>query len=189
MGPGSRIMFKPSWYFRVVGTGVHKEVRPAIQYAMKAAGIGRLNLSKVSSVLAPNIQEVLHPKVTNHVLTQGECVSTIYALTHSNEPGTKVTAALCQIRTKEPGKVGFITEIEGIPGIQEDEIRRRVEQAALKVFAIEYDVELDEQTVWEPGKTEYKIGDEEVVIDTLAQTAEVPPSGDYAVAFVAAILL
>src|SRR2546427_9351176 len=77
----------------------------AFDNALRAAGIGNINLVKVSSILPPETAVVDLPR-----LRPGALVPTAYAAMTSEVPGEVVAAAVGWARPADPTKNGVIME-------------------------------------------------------------------------------
>ena len=77
----------------------------AFDNALLAAGIGNINLIKVSSILPPGVELVALPRIK-----PGALVPTAYAAMTSEVPGEVVAAAVGWARPVDPAKNGVIME-------------------------------------------------------------------------------
>ena len=119
----------------------------AFDNALLAAGIGNINLLKVSSILPPDVPVVELPKIK-----PGALVPTAYAVITSETPGETVAAAVGYGVPDDPAKNGVIMEFHGVTS-QEDaerQIRAMLDEAFrvrgepiadMRVFAVEHRVE------------------------------------------------
>ena len=116
-------------------------------YALLAAGIGNINLVKISSILPPEIPVIDLPKIK-----PGALIPTAYAAITSEVPGETIAAAVGYAMPDDPAKNGVIMEFHGHADRQqaEDAIRAMLDEAfrvrgepirELKVFAVEHTVE------------------------------------------------
>jgi len=119
----------------------------AFDNALLAAGIGNINLIKVSSIVPPDVSIIELPKIK-----PGALVPTAYAAMTSVVPGQTVAAAVGYALPDDPAKPGVIMEFHDIAsrGEAERAIRAMLEEAfqvrgepirELKVFAVEHTVE------------------------------------------------
>src|SRR6202162_6733331 len=83
----------------------------AFDNALLAAGIGNINLLKVSSILPPEVPVVELPKIK-----PGALVPTAYAAITSETPGETVAAAVGHALTDDTAKNGVILEFHGVAG-------------------------------------------------------------------------
>lgn len=119
----------------------------AFDNALLAAGIGNINLLKISSILPPEVPVVELPKIK-----PGALVPTAYAAMTSETPGEIVAAAVGYAVPDDPAKNGVIMEFHGVARREEAEarIKAMLEEAfqvrgepiaELRVVAVEHRVE------------------------------------------------
>jgi arginine decarboxylase len=171
------------------GVGTHKEDKNALDAASREAGVGRLNLVKVSSILPPGLEWIDRPTF-DAIVSPGEIVHAIESVTISNVPGMKVTSGIARVRPRDESLTGYVTEIEMIPGIQEAVMRQRIETMALQLFADENGArDFVAAEAWVPGVSGYTIGGHEVELDSLTAVGICNLDGDYTAALVLVVLL
>jgi arginine decarboxylase len=93
----------------------------AFDNALLAAGIGNINLIKISSILPPDVPVVDLPKIK-----PGALVPTAYATITSETPGELVAAAVGYAIPDDPAKNGVIMEFHGVATRDEAEQQIRV---------------------------------------------------------------
>jgi arginine decarboxylase len=119
----------------------------AFDNALLAAGIGNINLIKVSSILPPDVPVIELPKIK-----PGALIPTAYAAITSDVPGETVSAAVGYAVPDDPAKNGVIMEFHGHTTRAEAErqIRLMLEEAfrvrgepirEMKVVAVDHMVE------------------------------------------------
>jgi arginine decarboxylase len=119
----------------------------AFDNALLVAGIGNINLIKVSSILPPGVELVPLPRIK-----PGALVPTAYAAMTSEVPGEVVAAAVGWARPQDPAKNGVIMEYHDKATREEAErmIVQMLEEAFrvrgetirdMRVFAVEHRVE------------------------------------------------
>jgi arginine decarboxylase len=118
----------------------------AFDNALLAAGIGNINLLKVSSIVPPEVAIIDLPKIK-----PGALVPTAYAAITSEVPGETLAAAVGYALPDDPAKPGVIMEFHGIAsretaeqaidGMLEEAFRVRGESIREKrIFAVEHTV-------------------------------------------------
>lgn len=143
----------------------------------------------VSSILTPGIR-VIDEEEFNSLVHDGEIVFTIHGITESNVPGQKVSVGLATVHPRDKTKTGFVAEIYGHPGIQDDVMRHRVSTMVLQIFADENQVEgFAADDVYESATTVYEIGGQTVDLKCFVASGVCNLDGDYTCAMVCAILL
>ncbi len=119
----------------------------AFDNALLAAGIGNINLIKVSSIVPPDVEMVDLPKIK-----PGALVPTAYAAMTSDVPGQLVAAAVGYALPDDPAKPGVIMEYHDVADrqIAERAIREMLDEAfrvrgeairEMRIFAAEHRVE------------------------------------------------
>src|SRR6267378_1605568 len=118
----------------------------AFDNALLAAGIGNVNLGKISSIIPPGVAIVDLPKIR-----PGALIPTAYAAITSDVPGQRLAAAVGYALPDDPSKPGVIMEFHDVAARLDAEraIRAMLEEAfavrgepirELKVFAVEQDL-------------------------------------------------
>ena len=119
----------------------------AFDNALLAAGIGNINLIRVSSIVPPDVEIVDLPKIK-----PGALIPTAYAAVTSEVPGQVVVAAVGYALPDDPAKPGVIMEYHDVADRQTAErtIREMLDEAfrvrgetirEMRVFAAEHTVE------------------------------------------------
>lgn len=119
----------------------------AFDNALLTAGIGNINLVRVSSILPPGVEVVALPRIK-----PGAIVPTAFASMTSEVPGEVVAAAVGWARPVDPAKNGVIMEFHDkatrdeaermIVQMLEEAFRVRGEPIRdMRVFAVEHRVE------------------------------------------------
>jgi arginine decarboxylase len=119
----------------------------AFDNALLAAGIGNINLVKISSILPPEVPVIDLPKIK-----PGALIPTAYAAITSEVPGQMIAAAVGYALPDDPAKNGVIMEFHGYGDRRgaEQAIRAMLDEAFrvrgepirdMKVFAVEHTVE------------------------------------------------
>jgi arginine decarboxylase len=119
----------------------------AFDNALLAAGIGNINLIKVSSIVPPDVSIIELPK-----LKPGALIPTAYAAMTSEVPGETIAAAVGYALPDDPGKNGVIMEFHGVTtrARAEDAVRAMLDEAfrvrgetihEMRVFAAAHTVE------------------------------------------------
>ncbi len=119
----------------------------AFDNALLAAGIGNINLVRISSILPPGVELVPLPRIK-----PGAIVPTAFAAQTGEVPGEVIAAAVGWARPEDPAKNGVIMEFHDkatkeeaermIVQMLEEAFRVRGERIRdMKVFATEHRVE------------------------------------------------
>ncbi|MDK9701004.1 MAG: arginine decarboxylase, pyruvoyl-dependent [bacterium] len=116
---------QPNAYFLAAGAAEGWTVLNSFDGALLAAGIGDVNIVKMSSILPPNALEV-----TPFKLPGGALVPAAYAAYTSSEPGERIACAVAVAIPEDPTLPGLIMEYEG-RGTKQD-IEEHVREMARK---------------------------------------------------------
>lgn len=111
----------------VVGAAEGGTELNAFDKALLAAGIGDVNLVKVSSIVPPGVElvEELNP------FPKGEFVPVVYVMVASGQPGQRIAAAIGVGREKE----GFGVVMEA-KGDSREEVEEKVREMILEAFEV-----------------------------------------------------
>jgi arginine decarboxylase len=181
--------FVPTKVCWTKGVGTHKEDKNARDAASRDAGIGKMNLVQVSSILPPGIEEITLEEFKS-LVKPGQIIFSIHGICEGNEPGQKVTMGMGRCIPHDKSKTGFVSERFEEPGIQEDVVKQRVETMAMQIFADENKIDgFKAEDVWEDGKRTYEIGGHKVEVDSLVASGVCNTDGDYTCAIVLALFL
>jgi arginine decarboxylase len=112
----------------------------AFDNALLAAGIGNINLIKVSSILPPDVPVIELPKIK-----PGALVPTAYAAVTSETPGETVAAAVGYAIPDDPAKNGVIMEFHGVAGRAEAE--RQIHAMLDEAFRVRGELVKDRRVV------------------------------------------
>jgi arginine decarboxylase len=179
----------PTQLFLTSGIGTHKEDKNARDRASVQAGISRLNLVSVSSILPAGIKLIDRATFDSRV-KDGQIVFAINGICQSNKPGQRVTASLSLAVPHDPTVTGFVTELFEYPGLQEDQARQRTEKMVLQLFAEQHgDTKFVADDVWQPTNSEYEIANHPLRLLTVSQSGVCNEDGDFTCAIVAAVFL
>jgi arginine decarboxylase len=99
------IGYVPQTYFIVSGEGEASTPLNAFDAALRAAGIGDVNLVKVSSIIPPRCR-----KVEPYVIPPGSLVTVAYASINSSLPGEVISAGVAVGIPEEEDRAGVIME-------------------------------------------------------------------------------
>jgi arginine decarboxylase len=95
----------PGRYFIVCGAADAQTPLNAFDGALHNAGIGDLNLVRVSSIIPPNCR-----KVESHTINPGSLIAAAYASITSALPGEVIAAGIAVAIPEEPDRAGVVME-------------------------------------------------------------------------------
>ena len=112
----------------------------AFDNALLAAGIGNINLIKVSSILPPDVPVIDLPKIK-----PGALVPTAYAAMTSDVPGETVAAAVGYAIPDDPARNGVIMEFHGVAS--RDEAERQIHAMLDEAFRVRGEIIKDRRVL------------------------------------------
>ncbi len=118
----------PNLYTLVAGAGEAASLLNAFDAALLDAGIGNLNLLRVSSILPPGA--VYRPKLQ---IPPGSLLPVAYGTIASNVPGNLIAAAVA-VGRGDPAEFGVIMECSG--HCTREEIEARIRAMVAEGFAL-----------------------------------------------------
>jgi arginine decarboxylase len=122
----------------------------AFDNALLAAGIGNINLIKISSILPPEVPVIELPKIK-----PGALIPTAYAAITSETPGETVAAAVGYAIPDDPAKNGVIMEFHGIASRAEAE--RQIDVMLDEAFRVRGEI-IKEKGIFAAEHTVERIG-------------------------------
>ena len=133
----------------------------AFDNALLAAGIGNVNLIKVSSIVPPEVTIIGLPKIK-----PGALVPTAYAAMTSETPGETIAAAVGYALPDDPARNGVIMEFHGCASRKEAE--RAIDAMLEEAFRVRGEV-IREKRVFAVEHTVSRIGCAVAAIALLAE--------------------
>jgi len=117
----------PDLYTLVVGKGEGEKKLTAFDAALLEAGVGNMNLLRVSSVLPPRCEFAQKME-----MPYGSLLPIAYGSISSDVPGERIAAAIGVGVPEDPGSFGMIMEYSGF--CSADEAARKVEEMVREAF-------------------------------------------------------
>ena len=144
------LLFVPRRVFFTSGVGRHEQERVATQHAMQAAGVPRVNLVKISSVIAPRCQ-IISRQEGIRLLRSGAIAFAVIAQGMTKEPHQRVTPAIAWCKPDNEDETGFIAEVEeqNANGLSEKAAEDRVGEEAVILQAAHFGVKVNAKRLWE----------------------------------------
>ncbi len=122
----------------------------AFDNALLVAGIGNINLLKVSSILPPEVPVIDLPKIK-----LGALIPTAYAAMTSETPGETVAAAVGYAVPDDPAKNGVIMEFHGVASRAEAE--RQISAMLDEAFQVRGEI-MKEKRIFAVEHTVVRVG-------------------------------
>ena len=159
----------PKQLFLTKGMGKHKEKLASFEMALRAAGIEKFNLVKVSSIFPPGCKIISKEKGLE-LLSPGEIVFCVMSENCTNEPRRLFGAAVGLAIPKSAKEYGYLSEHHGF-GQNEETTGDYAESLAAEMLATTLGVQFDENASWDEQKEHYKICGRIVKTTNVTQTA------------------
>ncbi len=177
----------PKKIFFTKGVGNHREELHSFELALRSAGIEKLNLVQVSSILPPGCKIVSRNEGIKSV-TPGQITFCVMSKCSSNEPRRLIAASVgCAIPT-DKSLYGYLSEHHAY-GQTDTVAGDYAEDLAAAMLASTLGIELDENLGWDEKKEIYRISDKIVRTRNITQSAIVKRDATYSTVVAAAVLI
>jgi arginine decarboxylase len=177
----------PKQLFLTKGMGRHKEKLTSFEMALRAAGIEKYNLVKVSSILPPGCKIVTREKGIKQ-LSPGEIVFCVMSENSTDEPRRLVGASVGLAIPRGKTEYGYLSEHHGY-GQNEETAGDYAESIAAEMLATTLGLEFDEDASWDEQKEYYKICGKIVRTSNVTQTAMGERNGIWTTVVAAAVFI
>jgi arginine decarboxylase len=178
----------PTKFFLTKGVGIHEKEMRAFEEALRQAGIETCNLVKISSVIPPGCKCISKEEGVP-LLKEGQITFAVMAQSQTNEPDQIVSAGIAMAQPEDDTLHGYLTEVEDIIGIEEEDVKQDVEEMALENLATKWGIKRDAEKYMEPRRRNYELKGKKVRLESMIQTAKGDQERKYTVVLVAAIML
>jgi len=183
--PGSPAL--PKEVFFTKGVGRHRNRLQSFELALRAAGIEKCNLVRVSSILPPRCKII--PKNQGLAkLMPGQITFVVLAEASTDEPSRLVGAGVGLAVPAEGDQYGYISEHHGY-GMTEERLGDFVEDMAATMLATTLGIEFDPETAYDQRKEIYKMSAKIIRTSACVQTAEGDKMGLWTTVVAAAVMM
>ncbi len=177
----------PQRVFFTRGVGRHKEELRAFELALRDAGIEKLNLVHVSSIMPPGCKVISRTEGLK-ALQPGQVVFCVFSRCASNEPHRLIAASVGCAIPADRAAYGYLSEHHSF-GKKEKQAGDHAEDLAASMLASTLGIEFDDELVWDAKKEIWKISGKIVRTMNITQSAVVDNKGYTTVVAAAAFLL
>ena len=177
----------PKEAFFTKGVGRHRDRLQSFELALRAAGIEKCNLVRVSSIFPPGCK-VISKNQGIAKLRPGQIAHCVLAEARTNEPSRLVGAGVGLAVPAAGSQYGYISEHHGY-GISEPKLRDMVEDLAATMLATTLGIEFDPEVAYDERKEIYHMSGKIVRTRACAQTAEGDKTGLWTTVVAAAMFL
>ncbi len=165
----------PQRVFFTRGVGRHKEELRSFELALRDAGIEKLNLVHVSSILPPGCKVIPRSEGLRH-LYPGQIAFCVFARCSSNEPHRLIAASVGCAIPADRTAYGYLSEYHSY-GENERQAGDKAEDLAASMLASTLGIEFDDELVWDAKKEIWKISGKIVRTMNITQSGVVGNKG------------
>jgi len=180
-------MSVPSKVFLTRGVGIHKDKLISFEMALRNAGIEKLNLVFVSSILPPNCK--LIPKEEGlKLVNAGQITFCVFSRNETNEPNRLISAAIGLAMPKDANQYGYISEHHNF-GQKAESSGEYAEDLAATMLATTLGIEFNSGQAWDEREQVYKASGQIFKTTHACQSTEGNKDGLWTTVIAAAIFL
>ena len=179
-------VFLPKNVFFTKGVGKHKEKLSSFEDALRAAGIEKFNLVRVSSILPPRCNIISREKGLP-MLEPGQIVFVVIAQVESNEPNRLMAASIGMANPKVD-HYGYLSEHHSF-GQTEKVCGEYAEDLAAKMLASTLGIEFNVEAGYDEAKDIFKMGGHDVKTRHVTQSAICDKNGLWTTVISAAVFV
>ena len=184
----SRASFIPKLMFLTKGAGYYKDRLNSFEDALRDAGIEKVNLVTVSSILPPGCK-IISRRQGLTMLQPGEVIHCVMSRLDSNEPNRMISAAIgVAIPTDRDRAYGYISE-EHTYGYTAHKTGDRAEDLAAQMLGTTLGIEVDPDKAWDERKQAFLASGRIIQTRNIAQSSRVPKDGRWATVIAVAVFI
>ncbi len=176
----------PKKVFFTRGIGRHKDELRSFELALRDAGIEKLNLVHVSSILPPGCKVIPRSEGLK-LLSPGQITFGVFARCSSNEPHRLIAASVGCAIPADRNAYGYLSEYHSY-GENEKQAGDKAEDLAASMLASTLGIQFDDELVWDAKKEIWKISGKIVRTMSITQSGVVNGKG-YTTVVAAAVFI
>lgn len=174
--------------FFTKGVGRAKQKLESFESALRAAGIEKFNLVRVSSIIPPNC-EIVPKEEGLKMLNAGGVTFLVLARIQSHEPNRLLAASVgLAIPKDNANHYGYLSEYEAF-GESDEVAGERAEEMAATMLASTLGIEFDPAQGWDEKEQVFKMSHQMVKTSEVTQSAIVGKDGHWTCAISAAVFI
>lgn len=177
----------PQKVFFTRGIGRDRKYLQSFEAALRDAGISRLNLVQVSSILPPNCEEIPREEGVQ-MLKPGQIVYLVMARHSSNEKNRMISASIGIAKPKDENHYGYLSEHHAF-GQDEDEAGSFAEDLAASMLASTLGIPFDVDAAYDEKREIFHMSDKIVETKSITASTVVEKEGIYTTAISAAVFI
>jgi arginine decarboxylase len=176
----------PRKVFFTRGVGRHRDELRSFELALRDAGVEKLNLVHVSSILPPGCKIIPRAEGLKEI-RPGQIAFCVFSRCASNEPHRLIAASIGCAIPADPNAYGYLSEYHAY-GENEKQAGDKAEDLAASMLASTLGIEFDDELVWDEKKEIWRISGKIVRTMNITQSAIVDNKG-YTTVIAAAVFL
>lgn len=181
-------MFVPQRVFFTKGVGIHKDKLGSFEAALRDAGIQKLNLVYVSSILPPKCKIVSKNQGTK-LLKPGQITFCVMARMETNEPNRLISAAIgVAVPRDRANAYGYLSEHHSY-GEKSSVAGEYAEDLAATMLATTLGVKFDPDINWHEREQIYKASGLIITTRNICQSAQGNKNGLWTTVLSAAVFV
>ena len=184
--PNSRLLV-PRKIFFTKGVGTHREELRSFELALRDAGIEKVNLVQVSSILPPGAVTVSRNEGQKELIP-GMITFSVMARCASNEPHRLIAASVGCAIPSDLNAYGYISEHHAY-GETANMAGDYAEDLAARMLASTLGIDFDEEKSWDENKEVFRFSDKVVRTTNVTQSAIISSDGRYSTVIAAVVFL
>ncbi len=177
----------PKYVFFVKGIGKHKDYLQSFEAALRNAGIEKLNLVSVSSILPPGCKIISKDKGMD-MLKPGQVTFVVIARNQTNEPNRLIAASIGAAIPADSDTYGYLSEHHTF-GETDEKAGESAEDMAAQMLATTLGIEFDTNKDWNELKQEFKMSGKIVKTRNITQSVEGDKNGLWTAVVAAAVFV
>ncbi len=177
----------PKKVFFTKGVGRHKERLASFELALRDAGIAKLNLVSVSSILPPGC-EIISKKAGLERIRAGEVIFLVIARAETDEPNRLIAASIGCAIPNDKSMHGYLSEHHTF-GMTEEKAGDYAEDLAASMLASTVGIEFSSDASWDEKEQLFKMSGEIVRTTNFTQSAIGEKNGLWTTVIAAAVFL
>ena len=177
----------PNKVFFTKGIGRDRKKLQSFEAALRDAGISRMNLVQVSSILPPNCEEITREQGVK-LLRPGQIVFLVMARHTSNEKNRMISASIGIAKPKDEKHYGYLSEHHSY-GQDEEEAGNFAEDLAASMLASTLGIPFDIDAAYDQKREIFHMSDKIVETKSITASTVVEKEGMYTTVISAAVFI
>ncbi|MFH1470925.1 MAG: arginine decarboxylase, pyruvoyl-dependent [Candidatus Micrarchaeota archaeon] len=177
----------PKKVFFTKGVGRHRERLASFELALRDAGIAKLNLVSVSSILPPGC-EIIPKKAGLEKIKAGEIIFLVIARADTDEPNRLIVASIGCAVPNDENMHGYLSEHHCF-GMSEEKAGDYAEDLAASMLASTLGIEFNPDASWDEKEQLFKMSGGIVRTTNVTQSAVGDKNGLWTTVISAAVFL